>query len=219
MLKDEGNFEGEATNQPALSSLYGNYPEVFAAARNFPIGRFDDYQRHKVRVWATYAMPLGRLGTLDLSGLYRYNSGLAYSLAARNVDLTNTQLAIAEAAGYANVPNGGTQTLYFGHRGAQTFPGYALVDFSAQYTVPVWQTLRPYLKFDTYNLFDNDKLITWNTTVFPDFTGPTDPLGLPLNYIQSPTFGKATSPANYPAWSPGGNDGGRTFRLAFGFRF
>jgi hypothetical protein len=219
MLKDEGNFEGEATNQPALSSLLGNYPEVFSANRNFPIGRFDDFQRHKVRLWATYNMPLGQFGAVDLSGMFRFNSGLAYSLTAKNVDLTDTQLAIAEAAGYANAPNDGTQTLYFGKRGAQTFSSYALVDFSAQYGIPVWQTLRPYLKFDIYNVFNNDKLITWNTTVFPDFNGPTDPLGLPLNYIQGPNFGKPTSAANYPSWAPGGNTGGRTFRLAFGLRF
>jgi len=219
MLRDEGNFEGEATNQPGTSSIYGNYPEVFSADRNFPIGRFDDFQRHKVRLWATYNVPLGRFGSVDVSGLYRYNSGLAYSLAAKNVDLTDAQLAIAEAAGYANVPNDGTQTLFFGKRGSQTFPGASLVDLSAQYGIPVWQTLRPYLKFDIYNLFNNDKLISWNTTVFPDFNGPTDGLGLPLNYIQGPNFGKPTSASNYPAWAPGGNDGGRTFRVAFGFRF
>jgi Carboxypeptidase regulatory-like domain/TonB dependent receptor/TonB-dependent Receptor Plug Domain len=219
MLKDEGDFEGEATNQPALSSLYGDYPEVFSPARNFPVGRFDDFQRHKIRLWATYNVPLGRFGSLDLSGMYRFNSGLAYSLTARNVDLTDTQLAIAEAAGYASAPNDGVQTLYFGKRGAQTFPGYALVDFSAQYGIPVWQTLRPYLKFDVYNLFNNDKLISWNTTVFPNFDGPTDALGLPTTYTEGPSFGKPTSAQNYPAWAPGGSDGGRTFRLAFGLRF
>src|SRR5262249_23789648 len=123
MLKDEGDFEGEATNQPALSSLYGDYPEVFAASRNFPVGRLNDFQRNKVRAWATYALPLGqKFGSVDLSGMFRYNSGLAYSLTARNVDLTETQVALAEAAGYANAPNSGVQTLYFGKRGAQTFP-------------------------------------------------------------------------------------------------
>jgi len=219
MLKDEGDFEGEATNAPGTSSLFGNYPEVFSADRNFPVGRLNDFQRHKVRLWATYDVPLGRAGDVNVAGIFRYNSGLAYSLAAKNVDLTDTQLAIADAAGYANVPNGGTQTLYFGKRGSQMFPGYGLVDFSATYAIPVWQSLRPYLKFDVYNLLNNDKLISWNTTVFPDFNGPTDALGLPLNYIQGPNFGKATSPTNYPAWAPGGNDGLRTFRLAFGFRF
>ena len=219
MLKDEGDFEGENANQPAVPSLFGDYPQVFSAARNFPIGRFDDFQRHKIRLWATYNVPLGHAGAVDLSAMYRFNSGLAYSLAADNVDLTGTQVAIAQAAGYANTPNDGTQTLYFGKRGAQTFPGYSLVDFSAQYAVPVWQTLRPYLKFDIYNVFDNDKLVSWNTTVFPDFNGPVDALGLPLNYTKGPNFGKATSPADYPAWAPGGNDGGRTFRIAFGFRF
>jgi TonB dependent receptor len=218
MLKDEGDFEGEATNQPAVSSLFGDYPEVFSAARNFPTGRFDDFQRHKIRLWATYNVPLGRFGGLDVSGMFRYNSGLAYSIAAQNVDLTDTQLAIAEAHGYANVPNDGTQTLYFGKLGSQTFDGYGLVDFSAQYTIPVYRTLRPYLKFDIYNMFNNDSLISFDTTVFPDFAGPVDGLGLPLNYIKGPNFGKATSATDYPAWAPG-NDGGRTFRIAFGFRF
>ena len=51
-LQNEGNFEGEAANQPGNPSLYGDYPEVFTADRNFPIGRFDDFQRHKVRLWA-----------------------------------------------------------------------------------------------------------------------------------------------------------------------
>jgi hypothetical protein len=219
MLKDEGDFEGEATNQPAISSLFGDYPEVFSAARNFPIGRFDDFQRHKVRLWATYNVPFGRYGGLDLSGMYRYNSGLAYSLAAQNVDLTDTQLAIAEAHGYANTPNDGTQTLYFGKLGSETFPGFGLVDFSAQYAIPVYRSARPYLKFDVFNVFNNDKLISYDTTVFPDFSGPVDSLGLPLNYVKGPNFGKATSATDYPAWAPGGNDGGRTFRIAFGLRF
>ena len=46
-LQNDGDFEGEAANQPGSPSLYGDYPEVFTADRNFPIGRFDDFQRHK----------------------------------------------------------------------------------------------------------------------------------------------------------------------------
>ena len=75
-LQNEANFEGEASNQPGVPSLLGDYPEVFNEARNFPYGRTDDFQRHKVRLWAVYNMSMGRWGGLDLTGLYRYNSAL-----------------------------------------------------------------------------------------------------------------------------------------------
>jgi hypothetical protein len=39
-LRNEGNFEGEAANQPGISSSVGDYPEILTEARNFPVGRF-----------------------------------------------------------------------------------------------------------------------------------------------------------------------------------
>ena len=48
-LKNEGNYEGEAANAPGSPSVLGDYPELLMEARNFPMGRLDDYQRHKVR--------------------------------------------------------------------------------------------------------------------------------------------------------------------------
>ena len=53
-LKNEGNYEGESANAPGSPSVLGDYPELLVEARNFPMGRLDDYQRHKVRVWSTY---------------------------------------------------------------------------------------------------------------------------------------------------------------------
>ena len=50
-LRNEGNFEGEAANQPAIASLVGDYPEILVPERNFPTGRLNDFQRHKVRLW------------------------------------------------------------------------------------------------------------------------------------------------------------------------
>ena len=32
-LRNEGNYEGETNNQPGLTSLIGNYPAAFNAAR------------------------------------------------------------------------------------------------------------------------------------------------------------------------------------------
>lgn len=217
-LQNEANFEGEAANQPGVPSLLGDYPEVFSEARNFPYGRTDDFQRHKVRLWAVYNLSMGRFGGLDLTGMYRYNSALSYSLRAQGVPLTDIQIARAEAAGYANLPNGGDQVLFFGDRGTGSFEGYALVDLGVQYNVPVWRTVRPYFKLDLLNVFNNQKQIGFNTTVNPDYDGPVDELGLPLNYVQGPRFGQAVRTLDYPTYRSGFN-GGRTALLAFGVRF
>lgn len=210
-LENEGNFEGEATNQPAISSLLGDFPEVFSQARNFPLGRVNEFQRHKVRAWAVYSVPLGRYGEPSIALLYRYNSPLTYSLAAEGVSLTDRQLAIAEAAGYASTPNAGDQTLYFGARGSEQFEASHLIDLGITYEIPVWRTVRPYFEIEVFNLFNNDPLITFDTTVTPDFDGPVDDLGLPLNVIRGPRFGTATSETDFPR--------ARTFQFSLGFRF
>ena len=74
-LENDGNFEGEAANNPAIPSLIGDYPEIYVAERSFPMGRLDDFQRHKVRVWATYSLDLRRFGRLDVAPLYRLQLG------------------------------------------------------------------------------------------------------------------------------------------------
>ena len=44
-----------------------------------------------------------------------------------------------------------SQTLYFGDRGAGTFAGYGLVDLASTWSVPVWRTLSPWVKFEALN--------------------------------------------------------------------
>ena len=45
MLQSEGNYEGESPNIPGATSIIGNYPEAFSAARDYPMGRLQDFQR------------------------------------------------------------------------------------------------------------------------------------------------------------------------------
>ena len=79
-------------------------------------------------------------------------------------------------------------------------------------------TLRPWLKVEVYNLFNNQKLIRWNTAVTPDPNSPTDALDLPTAYLEGPNFGKATAPSSFPTPLQDATGGGRTFRVAVGFR-
>ena len=53
-------------------------------------------------------------------------------------------------------------------------------------------TLRPWLKFDVFNLFDNRKLIAWNTAVTQNAASPKDSLGLATDYTKAATYGTAT---------------------------
>jgi hypothetical protein len=85
---------------------------------------------------------MGSRGTLSLSGRLRVESGLAYSLAAKNVPLTAAQSAILAAAEYPDQP--GPQTVFFtGERGDQNFNGYGVFDMSINYDVPVFRTVKP----------------------------------------------------------------------------
>ena len=213
-LQNDGTFEGESSSGPALPSLIADYPEIYVPARNFPTGRLDDFQRNKVRVWATYQFTLGHFGAVDVAPLYRYNSGRTYSLVATGVALSAQQ--IARNPGYARLPT--SQSIFFGDRGSQSFEGFHLVDLAATYSVPVWQSLRPWVKLEVLNAFNNQKLVSWNTSITADASGPKDENGLPVNYVKSATFGTATGPGSYPRPRPG-LDGGRTLLVAAGVRF
>jgi hypothetical protein len=215
-LKNEGNYEGEATNQPGSTSRIGDYPEAYTAARFFPDGRLQDFERHRLRAWSIYNFGMGRLGDLSVSGLWRYDSPQVYSLRALSQPLTTIQRNILKAAGYPDAP--GSSSVYFDERGSQEFAGYAMVDANISYNIPVVGSVRPWVKFDIYNLLNNDKLITWNTTVRQDPNSPVDALGLRTGYVKGAQFGQATSATNFPA-PFGGQTGGRTFRVAVGLRF
>jgi hypothetical protein len=218
-LENDGTFSGEAQNQPGTSSVYGDFPVAGLPTihtRGVPDGHLYDFQRSKLRLWTIYSMNMGGAGRLSLSGLVRADSGLSYSLVASSVDLTDIQLGLLDAAGYPDSPS--SQNVYFGERGSQFFPGVALFDTSINYELPVYKSARPWLKFDVYNLFNDLTVIRYNTTVNPDPNSPLDALGLPTGFIKGPQFGQATSTAAYPVPFQG-QRGGRTFRVALGFRF
>jgi outer membrane receptor protein involved in Fe transport len=211
-IRNHGNFEGENTNQPAISSDIGDYPEILVPERNFPEGRLNDYQKHKVRAWTTYDLGLGPLGNLNLGLLWRYDSALTYSLVAQNQAPSDVQLS--RDPGYAQPP-GPTLNVFFGPRGVAEYAGAHLFDLAATYDIKAYRKLRPYVKLDMRNIFNNKTLGAgtsgFNTTIEPDENGPVDASGIPVNYIQGPNFGKAIGNLSYPF--------PREFRIALGFRF
>src|SRR5262249_14324242 len=226
-FQNDGNYEGEGTNTPGSTSQLGNYPEILTAARSFPDGRLQDFQRSRLNAWTVSTWRMGKGGALSFSGLWNLNSSRVFSLAVRGQPITAVQNAILASAGYPDSP--GTQTVYFGDRGSENFAGYSVVNVSVNYNVPVFKALRPWVKLDVFNLFDNRKLIGWNTAVSQNRAAGVENLGLATNYTQGRSFGTATGntvsnvflsniPA-YPLAFSGAAAGGRTMQMAFGFRF
>jgi hypothetical protein len=170
-------------------------------------------------VWTVYDFNVGRYGRMAVSGLVRVESGQVFSYVATNVPVSPVQEALLAA--YPDAPSSQTY-LFFGGRGTGTFPGYAALDFSVNYDVPVFRTLRPWVKVDLFNVTGNDTLIGYNTTITPDPNSPLDALGLPTGYIKGENFGQAQSNTDFPG-SQAGLGGevtrGRTFRVSFGVRF
>jgi outer membrane receptor for ferrienterochelin and colicin len=206
-IKNDGNYEGENANQPALTSAVGQYPEVFPGNRTFPDGHLAIFQRHKVRAWMTYDLGLGRAGDLNVGVLWRYDSGLTDSLVAASVPLTPIQQALA--VGYASPPP--TQNVFFGPRGSVQFPGAHQFDIALTYNIPIYKSLKPYVKFDARNAFNNVGVIRFNDTIQVDPTSPVDSFGLPTGFIKGARFGQPTQDVHFVV--------PRTISFVLGFRF
>ena len=168
------------------------------------MGRLDDFQRHKVRVWAQLQPRISaRLGRLDIAPLYRFNSARTFSLRRLGVALSAQQ--IARNPGYARLP--ASQTFFFGARGSpaasRAFIWWTLPRPTAFRS---GESLRPWVKVEVLNALNNQKLIAWNTAVTADNAGPKDDNGLPLNYIKCGSVRQQRAPrrairVRAPAWT------------------
>lgn len=182
-----------------------------------PEGRLDGYQRHKLRLYGIYTQTFGRYGSLDLSPIWRVNSGSVYSHTAR-IRLTPEQLAQNPGYSANEINRFVRETIFLGTRGQHEFKGYGVVDLAATYSIPAWGTVAPWLKVEIYNALNNQKQIMWDRTVGVDRTSPLDANGIPTGFVEGPRYGLATSDNQFPQPYPGQN-GGRAFRAAFGVRF
>jgi hypothetical protein len=205
---NDGNFTGEAANQPGNYSIIGDYPEFYTEARHYPVGHLPQYEADRLRAFSTYDVSMGGFGRASLGVLYRFDSPGAFSYIATSVPVSSIQRA--KNPGYATPPTLNAN-LFFGERGIGRFEKSHLFDFALTYEVPVWKTARPWFKAEVRNAFNAQPLIQYNTTISVDPNSPLDSLGLPTGYIKSANFGKDTSNLHTPV--------PREFRFSLGFRF
>ena len=222
-LTNDGNFEGENTNQPGISSVIGDYPELLTRFSHFPTGKLNDFAEHKVRVWTNYNLSFGRAGTLNFGLLMNYDSGLVDSTTDTE-PFTPQQLDLFDDLGYVGSP-GGSQTLYFGERGNVAFDDALTFDLGINYQLPIWKDLDIWIKADVINIFDDDTQFDGLSTVTACYplgsarnptgarcVGPADALGLPQTFSTDPdSFRSGRNNADYV--DP------QEYRFTIGFRF
>jgi hypothetical protein len=196
-LRNHGNFVGEAGNQPGNPSVYGDYPEIRDAARHFPEGKMPGYQQHRLRILNNYEIGLGRAGSLDVGLVFNYDSAQTFSYLATSVPITAIQSAKLTAAGYKSPPT--SQTVYFGELGDGEFNDIHAFDLAFTYSIPIVKTVAPRVKFEVYNVTNQQELRFFNTTVTANngASDPKDALGLPTTYTKSANFGKARDANDY----------------------
>ena len=122
----EGNFEPEG-RQGIFASDLTSYPEYRDPAWNTPVGDLSLDQRHRVRVWGTYAVPLAdTVGSLTLGVIQKYDSGSPYG--ARG-DINPAPFI--ENPGYVTPPN--LLSYYFTPRDAFRTEAAAATDLAVTY--------------------------------------------------------------------------------------
>ena len=154
---------------------------------------------------------------MDVAPLWSVNSGGVYSLTASRA-ISAQQFANNPGYPSADVSPATRQTIFFGDRGAYEFSGYGVMDLATSYNVPVWKTVKPWVKLEVYNLFNNQKQIAWDKSVSADAASALDANGIPTGFVEGPNFGKATSGSHYVG-SYLGQTGGRAVKVALGVRF
>ncbi len=217
-----GNFDGETSGAGPVATTVEVYPEYKEARWNNPVGDLAIDQRHRIRVFATYDVPLPKsVGQVSASVLQTYDTGVPYG-------------AVGAVASRRNVTNPGyvsppaSVTYFYTSRDAFRTDNVTRTDVSLNYS----KTIGPvevFLQPQIVNLFNNQSFggdfRYFNTTV-------EDATSRPANYVHfnpftsTPVQGARNTGAN---WNLGPNFGRvtnqlgyqqpRTFRVSMGLRF
>ncbi|MFA6955000.1 MAG: carboxypeptidase regulatory-like domain-containing protein [Thermoanaerobaculia bacterium] len=221
-LGTQGNFPG---------SIY--YAEFLDYERRRPEGYLAGDQRHRVRAWVGYDVPMPQaFGSVNLSVLHNYDSGQPYS-AFQNILVQGAGTGAPTIDKYVASP--GTGTYYFSERGEYRLPDINRTDASINYSFPKIWNVELFAQAELLNVFYNQNVVTVNTSVnasgtsgnfaaFDPFT--TDPssliecpqgtpgatcLKMGAHWQKGASFGQPTGPASYQV--------PRTYRFSFGARF
>lgn len=150
-----GNHEGESASTGAVAdadpSLY--YPEFLDYDRFAPKGWLRGDQRHRLRAWLGYDVPIPQvIGALHLSLLQSFDSGLPYSAVAP-INVTTYSGAPANP-GYNAIPNG---VYFISDRGQFRTGGVHSTDLAVRFARTLLG-VELFAQSDLLNAFNNDAI-------------------------------------------------------------
>lgn len=210
-----GNFTGEDEGSGPIRFAGNDQPEYRSESWNFPTGYNPGDQRHKLRAWANYRLPLPEgPGRFDLGLVQRFDSSDASS-ADGTIDPRN----YVTNPGYQSVPS--TVTYYFGPRGDQRYDDVWRTDVSLLWSFPIRAlgNSQVFFRGVLTNLFNQSAQVAGNETILtrtndssyqlfnPFTTAPVQ--GVHWDY--GPLYGQPTGTGDYQA--------PREFSFSVGFRF
>ena len=223
-----GNLEGETVNGGPSGASVLSYPQYKQMSWNAPDGDLLIDQRHRARIWATYAAPMPGSGALTLGLVQQIASGTPYGA----VGLVNTRPFVSNP-GYLSPP--ATVDYYFTARDAFHTAGTHRTDLSinSKYRLSRGGGPQPelFVHAEVLNVFNQfqlcgcgdtvfkngglSNLTTINQTVTVTAAAPFDPFSSTpvtgVNWALPAAFGSATNAFAYT--SP------RIFRFSVGVKF
>jgi outer membrane receptor protein involved in Fe transport len=202
---DEGE-EGVSAGAPRNWPLALWYPEYFGYPQRTPVGYLRQDQRHRARLWANW-QSMYRAQIVSFSVLQRFDSGTPYSLVG-DIDATGRSTpfnGIPRNPGYS-LNWASIVPYYFSDRGAFRTDDVWSTDVAIGYEFGV--KLRPSLKFEVLNVFNNAAMIAPQTAVLTRQGGGASSGLLAFNpftetpvegvhFVRSPHFGQPTGPESY----------------------
>ena len=209
MSWSKGSVEGEDVTNGATRASANEYPQYREASWNYPLGYTNGDQRHKVRLFGTYDLPLpAAAGAFALGFMQRFDSGAPW-----DYNLAIDPRPYVANPGYLVPP--ASVTYFMSGRGEFRFEHAWRSDLSLSWNHRVVGGAQIFLRAVANNVFNNQALTGFNTTIvgtglqtFNPFTSkPVEG----VNWQQGPEFGKASSPTSYQ--SP------RDFNVSVGVRF
>jgi len=238
--KLKGNDEGETGTSGPVAQVdpASYYPEFINYSRYLPTGYLQGDQRHRLRAWAGYDLPIPEMiGRLNLSLLHSYDSGQAYSALAAISVTAYTGAPSRTALGYNQTPTG---QYYFSDRGAFRTDDVNSTSLAVRFSRNLFRGFEFFAQGDLLNVWNNHSVADVtrvNTTVrtsantgapfaaFNPFTetpkecaqftasGAANPVAncTGTNFQFGPTFGQ---PINNLAYQTP-----RTYRFSLGLRF
>ena len=129
-----GNFDGEtAVNGPSVAQVNA-YPEYKRPEWNSPEGYLAADQRHRARVWGTFAAPMPGPGTLTFGLLQQIGSGVPYGAVGSGSSGVNTTSFVSPGGLYLSpqAPQG-SQDYYYTARDAFRTETTFRTDLSVNY--------------------------------------------------------------------------------------